>query len=115
MHDRNTEIRIDPHITNSEVNEHTPTPEKLIEDNYPKIKEKLMEELLQQIKNNSPTFFEKLVIDLLVKMGYGGSREDAGKAVGRSGDGGIDGIINEDRLGLDLIYIQAKRWEEQCR
>ena len=61
-------------------------------------------------KNNTPAFFEELVIDLLVKMGYGGSREDAGKAVGKSGDGGIDGIINEDRLGLDMIYVQAKRW-----
>ncbi len=109
-HDRNTEIRIDPHITNSEVHEHTPTPEKLIEDNYPKIKEKLMEELLQQVKNNSPTFFEKLVIDLLFKMGYGGSREDA-QAVGRSGDGGIDGIIKADPLGLNVVYVQAKRWE----
>lgn len=59
----------------------------------------------------SPTFFEQVVVDLLVKMGYGGSRIDAGQAVGRSGDGGIDGIINEDRLGLDVIYIQAKRWE----
>ena len=55
---------------------------------------------------------KKLVVDLLVKMGYGGSREDAGKAVGGSGDGGIDGIINEDRLGLDVIYVQAKRWGE---
>ena len=61
--------------------------------------------------DNSPTFFEELVIDLLVEMGYGGSREDAAEAVGRSGDGGIDGIINEDRLGLDVVYVQAKRWE----
>ena len=66
-------------------------------------------ELLQKISENTPVFFEKLVIDLLVAMGYGGSREDA-QAVGRSGDGGIDGIINEDRLGLDVIYVQAKRW-----
>ena len=87
------------------------TPEKSIEENYHKIREELAAELLQQIKNNTPTFFEELVIDLLVAMGYGGSREDAGKAVGRGGDGGIDGIINEDRLGLDVVYIQAKRWE----
>lgn len=59
----------------------------------------------------SPAFFELLIIKLMIKMGYGGSREEAGKAVGRSGDGGIDGIINEDRLGLDAIYLQAKRWE----
>ncbi|MEI7996127.1 MAG: restriction endonuclease, partial [Methylococcaceae bacterium] len=56
-------------------------------------------------------FFERLVVDLLVKMGYGGNRQDAGRALGKSGDGGIDGIINEDQLGLDVIYIQAKRWE----
>lgn len=89
----------------------TPNAEKLIEENYQKIREGLAEDLLQQIKVNSPTFFEELVIDLLVAMGYGGSREDAGKAVGGSGDGGIDGIINEDRLGLDVVYVQAKRWE----
>ncbi len=80
-----------------------------IEEIYQRIRAKLAEDLLQQIKANSPAFFEKLVIDLLVKMGYGGSREDA-QNVGRSGDGGIDGIINEDRLGLDVIYVQAKRW-----
>lgn len=84
--------------------------EESIEENYQQIREKLAAELLEQIMDNSPTFFEELVIDLLVQMGYGGSREDA-EAVGRSGDGGIDGIINEDRLGLDVVYVQAKRWE----
>lgn len=84
--------------------------EKSIEGNYQRIQAKLAAELLQKIKDNTPIFFEKLVIDLLVKMGYGGSREDAGRAVGGSGDGGIDGIINEDRLGLDVVYVQAKRW-----
>ncbi len=84
--------------------------EESIEENYQQIREKLAAELLEQIMDNSPTFFEELVIDLLVQMGYGGSREDA-QAVGRSGDGGIDGIINEDRLGLDVVYVQAKRWE----
>ena len=87
------------------------TPEKSIEENYQQIRKELATELLQKIKDNTPAFFEELVIDLLVAMGYGGSREDAGKAVGGSGDGGIDGIINEDRLGLDVIYVQAKRWE----
>ena len=67
--------------------------------------------LLKQIKEKSPGFFEELVIDLLVKMGYGGSRDDA-EVVGRSGDGGIDGVIKEDKLGLDVIYVQAKRWEQ---
>ncbi len=85
-------------------------PEKYIEENYEKIRKGLVAELLQKIKKNTPAFFEKLVIDLLVEMGYGGSREDA-EAVGRSGDGGIDGVIKEDRLGLDVIYVQAKRWE----
>ena len=77
---------------------------------YQRIREELAAELLVQIKNNTPAFFEELVIDLLVAMGYGGLREDA-EAVGRSHDGGIDGIINEDRLGLDVVYVQAKRWE----
>lgn len=85
-------------------------PEKSIEGNYQRIQEELAAELLRKIQDNTPIFFEKLVIDLLVKMGYGGSREDAGRAVGGSGDGGIDGIINEDRLGLDVVYVQAKRW-----
>ena len=88
-----------------------PIPEESIEENYHQIREELAADLLEKIKNNTPAFFEKLVIDLLVAMRYGGSREDAGKAVGGSGDGGIDGIINEDRLGLDVIYVQAKRWE----
>ena len=75
----------------------------------------LAQELLKQIKQCTPAFFEKLVIDLLVKMGYGGTRRDAGQAVGRTGDGGIDGIIQEDRLGLDNIYLQAKRWDGSRR
>ena len=83
-------------------------PEELIEANYEKIREKLAKDLLGQIKNNTPAFFEKLVIDLLVKMGYGGSWEDAGEVTGRPGDGGIDGIINQDKLGLDVVGIQAK-------
>ncbi|MCP4608260.1 MAG: restriction endonuclease [Planctomycetes bacterium] len=87
------------------------TPEELLESAYSKVRQDLVAELLQTIKSCSPTFFEHLVIDVLVKMGYGGTRKDAGKAMGRSGDGGIDGIIKEDRLGLDTIYIQAKRWD----
>ena len=87
-----------------------PPPDGDIEEIYQQIREKVAEDLLQQIKANSPAFFENLVIDLLVEMGYGGSREDA-EAVGRSGDGGIDGIINQDRLGLDVVYVQAKRWK----
>ena len=88
----------------------SPTAEQSIEENYQQIQGELAADLLQRIKDNSPAFFEELVIDLLVAMGYGGSREDA-EAVGRSGDGGIDGVINEDVLGLDVIYVQAKRWQ----
>jgi restriction system protein len=87
------------------------TPEEDIEAAYESLREALAIELLDTIKSCSPAFFERLVIDLLLKMGYGGTREDAGQAVGRSGDGGIDGIIKEDRLGLDTVYIQAKKWE----
>ncbi len=87
-----------------------PVPEELIKENYQQIRKELAVELLQKISENTPTFFEKLVIDLLVAMGYGGSREDA-QAVGRSGDGGIDGIIKADPLGLKVVYVQAKRWK----
>jgi restriction system protein len=82
-----------------------------LEYGHQRIREQLAADLLQKIKDASPAFFEKLVVELLLTMGYGGSRQDAGKTVGRAGDGGIDGVINEDRLGLDVIYIQAKRWE----
>ena len=87
------------------------TPEEALETAYKSLRDSLVSELLLQLKTSSPTLFEKIVVELLVKMGYGGSRHDAGKAIGRSGDEGIDGIIKEDRLGLDIIYIQAKRWE----
>ncbi|MBI5676578.1 MAG: restriction endonuclease [Nitrospirae bacterium] len=87
------------------------TPEEALETAYQRLRDDLAIELLLQIKTSSPSLFEKLVVELLVKMGYGGSRHDAGKAIGKSGDEGIDGIIKEDRLGLDIIYIQAKRWD----
>ena len=87
------------------------TPEEALEYAYLKLKDDLSRDLLSTIKNCSPSFFEKLVVDLITKMGYGGSRKDAGEALGKSGDGGIDGIIKEDKLGLDTIYIQAKKWE----
>ncbi len=88
----------------------TETPEELLEESYQTLRRSLADELLERIKACSPAFFERLVIDLLVAMGYGGSRKDAGQALGRSGDEGIDGIIKEDRLGLDVVYLQAKRW-----
>ena len=87
------------------------TPEENLENSYIAIRKKLSQELLQKIKSCSPSFFENLVVELLVKMGYGGSIQDAGQSIGHSGDEGIDGIIKEDRLGLEVIYIQAKRWE----
>lgn len=88
------------------------TPEELIKTAFHDFQKSLAEELLDKIRNVSPVFFEKLVVALLVKMGYGGSIKDAGQAIGRTGDEGIDGIIKEDKLGLDVIYIQAKRWKE---
>lgn len=87
------------------------TPEEALENAYQTLQEGLAADLLQNIKECSSSFFERLVVDLLVKIGYGGSRKEAGQAIGGSGDEGIDGIIKEDKLGLDIIYIQAKRWE----
>jgi len=87
------------------------TPEDVLASAYGAILKDLEDEILGFVKDSTPSFFERLVVDLLVKMGYGGNRQDAGRALGKSGDGGIDGIINEDHLGLDVIYIQAKRWE----
>ncbi len=91
----------------------TKTPDDLIASGYRSLRATLAAELLQRVKECAPDFFERLVVELLVKMGYGGSRADAGKALGKSGDGGIDGIIKEDRLGLDAIYTQAKRWNDR--
>lgn len=93
------------------VNNTDQTPEESLEYAYQKLHSELSKELLDIVKSCSPEFFEKLVIDLLITMGYGGSRKEAGQAMGKSGDGGIDGIINEDKLGLDVIYLQAKRWD----
>lgn len=87
------------------------TPEEVLQQAYSRIRADLADDLLARIKDNSPAFFEKLVVDLMVAMGYGGSRADAGKSIGQAGDEGIDGIIKEDRLGLDVIYLQAKRWD----
>lgn len=87
------------------------TPEELLESAYQKIRSSLANEILNKVVELSPSFFEKLVVELLVKMGYGGSIKDAGRAIGKSGDEGIDGTIKEDKLGLDIIYIQAKKWK----
>lgn len=100
-----------PDAPNATVASTDQTPEDALAAAYQTLRSNLEAELLDQVRSMSPAFFERLVIDLLVSMGYGGSRQDAASAVGKSGDGGIDGIIKEDRLGLDVIYVQAKRWE----
>ncbi len=87
------------------------TPEDYLEYGYARVRQEIAAELLKNVKKCTPSSFEGLVLDVLLGMGYGGSRQDAAKTVGRGSDGGIDGIIKEDRLGLDRVYIQAKRWE----
>ena len=89
----------------------TETPEEVLEASYVRMRAGLASELLGKIKAGTPHFFERLVVELLLAMGYGGSRKDAGQAIGRSGDEGIDGVISEDRLGLDIVYLQAKKWD----
>lgn len=91
-----------------EVNESTP--EETLENAYQEIRDTLAQEVIENVMSCTPAFFERLVVELLVAMGYGGSRRDAARAVGQTGDEGIDGIIDEDRLGLDTIYVQAKKW-----
>lgn len=86
------------------------TPEEQIESAHLELHSALREELLQRMFQNSPVFFEQVIVELLVAMGYGGSLRNAAAQLGRSGDGGVDGVINEDRLGLDRVYVQAKRY-----
>ncbi len=88
------------------------TPQEMIESAYEQMREGILVDLIDQIKKCPPSFFESLVVELLLKMGYGGALEDVGEAIGSSGDEGIDGIVKEDRLGFEIIYIQAKRWEK---
>jgi restriction system protein len=99
-----------PHVIASALVDQS-TPEEALEGAWQTLRENTEQELLNRIKASSPKFFERLVLDLLVGMGYGGSRSDAAKLLGASGDAGVDGVINEDRLGLDVVYVQAKRWE----
>lgn len=87
------------------------TPEESLEQAYQQLRDEVANELINLIKGNTPEFFEKLVVHLIVSMGYGGSVKEAGKATRKTADEGIDGVIKEDRLGLDVIYLQAKRWE----
>jgi restriction system protein len=101
----------DKQITLPDQNQSKLSPEEQLDSAALSLQQSLADDLLDKLKTVSPAFFERIVVDLLVAMGYGGSVQDAGKSVGKSGDGGIDGIIKEDKLGLDTIYIQAKRWE----
>jgi len=87
------------------------TPHEALETAYERLRSELAIDKLQTLQSSDPALLEKVVVELIVKMGYGGSRKDAGKAIGRTGDEGIDGIIKEDHLGLDNIYVQAKRWD----
>ena len=98
-------------VISQSTDDESTTPEEQIEDAYSSLRASLASDLLETIKSQTPAFFEQLVVDLMLKIGYGGSRVEAGKATQLSADGGIDGVIHEDRLGLDTIYLQAKRWE----
>lgn len=98
-------------LSNTDLVKSGATPEEALEQAFQSIRAELTSDLLTKVKSVSPSFFETLVVELLLKMGYGRSRSDAGRAIGSAGDEGIDGIISEDRLGLDTIYLQAKRWE----
>jgi restriction system protein len=105
------DLHHEKHTDPTETEVVSETPEEALGNAYQRLRSDLEADLLQQVKSASSAFFENLVVQLLVRMGYGGNLHDAGQAVGQSGDGGIDGIIKEDRLGLDVIYIQAKRWD----
>lgn len=102
----------DAEVVESESSEtSTQTPEEAVAAGYLKLRKQIESDLLARVKACAPDFFERLVVTLLTTMGYGGSLADAGRAIGKTGDGGVDGVIKEDKLGLDLLYIQAKRWE----
>lgn len=108
---QNSDLKLLPYSKLLNNNEETLTPEEIIQAATELLSANLKADLLNAIKQNSPAFFERLVVELLVAIGYGGSYQDAAQAIGKTKDGGIDGVISEDRLGLDKIYIQAKRWE----
>lgn len=106
---KNYKKEFEPKAEDNEIS----TPQERLESSYLELRAQLSHDLLERVMKSTPTFFEKLVVKLLVKLGYGGSMVDAGQAIGRSGDDGIDGIIKEDKLGLDVVNIQAKRWESR--
>jgi len=107
---RNRKRSENPPSGNSPEEIEKETPEEQFEDAYLKMRQQVESEILRLVMESPPDFLERVVVDLIVRMGYGGSRKDAGKALGKTGDEGIDGIIKEDPLGLDVIYLQAKRW-----
>lgn len=111
FHTASKSVKKEPVEHNHDQENQYETPEELLQKSYQSIRNELAANLLEKVKLNSPSFFENLVVDLMVSMGYGGTRSDASKSIGKTGDEGIDGIIKEDRLGLDVIYLQAKRWE----
>ncbi len=104
-----TELR--DSVKEKEPAESETNPLELAELAFLQLKSQTTDELITRLKEGDPRFFEEIVVKVIVAMGYGGSLQDAGKAIGQSGDEGIDGIINEDKLGLDVLYLQAKRWE----
>ncbi len=103
--------RTDEEVHTPDQVERAVTPDERLDAAYKELRATLADDLLERVRASTPSFFEHLVVDLLVAMGYGGSHADAARVVGRSGDGGIDGVIPEDRLGLDMVYVQAKKWE----
>lgn len=104
-----------PDIADGEMIESSPdvNPEEQIALSFDRLTKELSAELIERVHNFTPVFFERLIVDLLLSMGYGGGRAEMGRALGRSGDGGIDGVIKEDELGLDVVYVQAKRYSPE--
>ena len=109
--ERKRDVELEPEQPRGADIESHETPEEAFENAYLKLRNDVEREIIAKILANPPEFLERVIIDLVVRMGYGGNRKDAGEAIGRSGDEGIDGIIKEDPLGLDIIYLQAKRYE----
>lgn len=105
--------KLDIKVVNPVITPSLTTPEEIIENEVSTLRDQLREELLESLATVNPYRFEKIVLDVLVAMGYGGIREESAKVTSRSNDEGVDGIINEDRLGLDVIYVQAKRWKNR--
>lgn len=110
---KNAKVTIaDSSVADNETTEELDaTPDEQLDAAYKELRTALADDLLEKVRGGTDKFFEHLVVDLLVAMGYGGSQADRGRVVGKSGDGGIDGVIQEDRLGLDMIYVQAKKWQ----